>query len=93
MRGLSFSISLLRSRAFWSSTRILSPLRSNTTTSSLSNLFRVVVTFSFPVEKGAAAPMDSINPPRMSPKGLPAWEPPLTLAFSPLGQIRSVGEE
>src|SRR5881398_2913216 len=66
-RGLSFSTSRRFSSAFWSRTRIMSPARSYTTTSSFPNCCRVVVTRSRPP---SCANVTSKMPPRRSPKGI-----------------------
>src|SRR6266508_3537179 len=90
LRGLSFSTSRRFSSAFWSSTRIMSPARSYTTTSSLPNCCRVVVTRSRPP---ICANVTSKMPPSRSPNGFPTL--PWAAAFGRphFGHSRSRGEE
>src|SRR2546426_3756727 len=91
LRGLVFSISRRFSRAFWSRTRTISPARSYTTTSSLPNWRRVVVTRSRPP---SWPDVTSKIPPRRSPKGFCGafcWIEDFGRAH--FGHTRSRGEE
>src|SRR2546425_3095253 len=90
-RGLVFSISRRFSRAFWSRTRTISPARSYTTTSSLPNWRRVVVTRSRPP---SCPNVTSKIPPRRSPNGFCAAFP-WTAVFgrAHFGHTRSRGDE
>jgi len=91
-RGDRFSKSLRFSSASWSSTLIISPHRSKTTTSSLPKRVRVVVTRSFPAVPVRPATFICSNSPVIrSPKGLLAATSPFP--FWHLGQMRSFGEE
>src|SRR5437899_7522086 len=89
-RGLSFSTSRRFSSAFWSRTRIMSPARSYTTTSSLPNCCRVVVTRSRP---WSCANVTSKMPPSRSPNGFPTFAWDAALGRPHFGHMRSVGEE
>src|SRR2546427_430941 len=89
-RGLSFSTSRRFSSAFWSRTRIMSPARSYTTTSSLPNCCRVVVTRSRP---WSCANVTSKMPPSRSPNGFPTFAWDAAFGRPHFGHMRSVGDE
>src|SRR2546426_942528 len=91
LRGLVFSISRRFWGAFWSRTRTISPARSYTTTSSLPNWRRVVVTRSRPP---SCPNVTSKIPPRRSPNGFCAAFP-WTAVFgrAHFGHTRSRGDE